>query len=275
MTLSREDVSAATERGDVDVLRAYVESLAEGEAVNEPVDVSTGETLLHVASAAGQEACVQALIDARCKLAVLDNDDQNALHYACNEGHLDTAKLLIGAGIGAEELNRLDKYQMSPLHLAVEGGHLELVRFLTGLPQADEKIRRGSVTFIAQRHEHNAIVDLLQRPREVYYDEHGERVPRSSSGSSILAPPVGGRTAAARRRSRAQSEDAGSTVSTSTIHSAARGHSQSGQPSQPVTPGAASAENSRAPSRVTTPRNVSVRRDSQGDAMCGKGCALM
>ncbi|KAG8465037.1 hypothetical protein KFE25_012400 [Diacronema lutheri] len=263
-----EEASAAAEGGDVVALAAYCEQA--GVDVNKPVDPATGETLLHVASAGGQEASVRALIQAGCKLAVLDNDDQNALHYACNEGHLAIARLLVQNGIGASELNRLDKYQMSPLHLAVEGGHLELVRFLTSLPHADEKIRRGSVTFIAQRHDHAAIVDLLSRPRETQYDEHGHRVDfrsRSESGSFSTTPSLaGGRTAAARRRSKAASED-GSMKSASTNATSSRIATAGGG----ISTGGATGEASRATSRSGTPRPAAatVRRADGGARFCG------
>lgn len=255
-----EEASAAAEAGDVATLAAYCAQ--DGIDVNEPVDPATGETLLHVAAAGGQEASVRTLIRAGCKLAVLDNDDQNALHYACNEGHLAIARLLMQNGIGGTELNRLDKYQMTPLHLAVEGGHLELVRFLTTLPQTSEKIRRGSVIFIAQRHEHTAIVELLSQPRETHFDEHGNRVdflpaPSDSGSFSTVASMPGGRTAAARRRSRAASEE-GSVKSSSAATMTGPGV------------GEASRATSRATSRAATPRPVgaTIRREEE-KGFCG------
>lgn len=267
---SAQEASAAAEAGDAAALAAYF--ARPGVEPSVPIDPSTGETLLHVSAAAGQAPCVKACIGAGCKLAVLDNDEQNAMHYAANEGHLEVAKLLVSEGLPAEELNRLDKYQMSPLHLAVEGGHLELVRFLTALPHADEKIRRGSVTFIAQRHEHADIVELLQRPRAVEYDEAGNLLrgglDTASEGQPSRGPsradsmvgsegrPPGGRTAAARRRSKAQSEDGGSVYSVSTAATNTRtGATHS------------AGDASAAPSRATTPR-------APPPSGCCKGCAV-
>jgi ankyrin repeat protein len=202
---------AAAESGDIEALAAFCAQ--PGVDVNAPIDPATGETLLHVAAAAGQVASIKALIRAGGTLDVLDNDEQNALHYASNEGHVAVARLFVQNGIGSAEINRLDKYRMSPLHLAVEGGHLEMVRFLTHLPQADEKIRRGSVTFIAERHDYAAIVELLSRPRETVYDERGNRI-LEHGGESVnsFSSQSGGRTAAARRRSRVGTSEDGSDV---------------------------------------------------------------
>ncbi|KAJ1630978.1 ankyrin repeat-containing domain protein [Pavlovales sp. CCMP2436] len=269
-----DEASAAAEAGDVAALASYC---AQRDIdVDKPVDPATGETLLHVASAAGQDASVKMLIDAGCKLAVLDNDDQNALHYACNEGAVNVARLLVANGIGGAEINRLDKYQMSPLHLAVEGGHLDMVKFLTALPQVDEKIRRGSVSFIAARHEHTAIAELLARGRETLYDEHGNFIgftPSDSAGSlrgSISSSVSGGRTAAARRRSRlsANEEDGGSVKSSSTMATSTRAAPNTSER------GAYSAHGASAlGSRSTTPQptvSTTVRRDKK---LCG-GCAI-
>lgn len=258
MPRTAEEAVAAAEAGDAPTLAAYCAQPCVD--VNQPVDQSTGETLLHVAAASGHEASVRALIDAGCALAVLDHDDQNALHYACNEGHVALARLLVQHGIGAAELNRLDKYQMSPLHLAVEGGHLELVRFLTALPQHSEKIRRGSVSYIAQRHEYKEIVELLSRPREAHFDESANQVEaysRSESDSYSPLPSVaGGRTAAARRRSRAASED-GSVKSSSTAAATASAAGAT-----------AGGDVSRATSRAATPRPT-IRRAGGPTRSCG------
>lgn len=180
MAPSEEQGAAAAKSGDRKTLTAYIES---GSNINAPVDMSTGETMLHIACGAGQLQSVQLLVEAGAKLTVLDNDCQNVLHYAANEGHVSVVRYLVEQGISAKELNRLDNFQMSPLHLAVEGGHTDLVRFLTALPQMDEKIRRGSITFIAQRHEYDSIVELLTGERETVLDERGKPV-EGDSGSA-------------------------------------------------------------------------------------------
>ena len=119
--------------------QAVVEYLVgEGAAVN-----------LHLASYLGDTAQARSLIDAGAGVNAQDPDGRAPLHYAAAHGHLEVAKLLIGASagldsrIGRDEQNRYDPGE-TPLHCAVAGGHAEMVALLIDAgADTDGKNRRG------------------------------------------------------------------------------------------------------------------------------------
>ena len=59
-----------------------------------------------------------------------ENKEWNAhtpLHYACAQGEVESAKLLIDSGVN---LNSITNYQRTPLHLAAENNHVDVIRLL-------------------------------------------------------------------------------------------------------------------------------------------------
>lgn len=58
-----------------------------------------------------------------------DFEGNSPLHLACQKGHLETAKLLLGHG--ADVVDGEKHWELhSPLHLAAANGHLTLVELL-------------------------------------------------------------------------------------------------------------------------------------------------
>jgi len=51
----------------------------------------------------------------------------SALHYACINGHCETAQILMRAGVSWDGRNKVDK---TPLHFAAQYGHLDVVKTL-------------------------------------------------------------------------------------------------------------------------------------------------
>ena len=155
-----EAVETAANEGNVAELRR----LRVGEAGGEPVDAtnSNGQTALHWAAVRG---CVQILellhdfgasfavkdnkgytcahvasqygqteflyyMKMKCKTdvcEVLDNDLRSTLHWACYQGHGDTAKLLLYLG---SDLRHADREKCTPLHWAAARGHVRCVELL-------------------------------------------------------------------------------------------------------------------------------------------------
>jgi ankyrin repeat protein len=67
---------------------------------------SNGDSLLHIASAAGDLRTVELLVSAGVDIDLLGDMDNTALHYAKSKGHEDVAKFLIGHGANTTLENR-------------------------------------------------------------------------------------------------------------------------------------------------------------------------
>ena len=85
------------ERGYVEDVHRILGTAAGTLAVNAPLE--EGETLLHVASDAGSEAIVSALLGAGATVDVQEGMiGRTPLHYALAQGHWAVASLLLNAG---------------------------------------------------------------------------------------------------------------------------------------------------------------------------------
>lgn len=58
-----------------------------------------------------------------------DQDGWTPLHYACDRGHVEVAKLLLEEGAN---VNARDEARRTPLHLAALSGRVEVVQLLLG-----------------------------------------------------------------------------------------------------------------------------------------------
>lgn len=59
---------------------------------------SNGDSLLHIASAAGDLQTVELLVNAGVDINLLGDMDNTALHYAKSRGHEEVARFLVGHG---------------------------------------------------------------------------------------------------------------------------------------------------------------------------------
>ena len=67
-----------------------------------------------------------------------------ALHWACQEGHLECVKALLGAGA---DINKQGNYGQTPLMLAALNGQIEVVR---------ELLKRGAKKELKNKYGHTA-----------------------------------------------------------------------------------------------------------------------
>jgi ankyrin repeat protein len=72
-------------------------------------------TVLMAAAQAGRMETVQFLLTKGAKINALSSNKENALHFVCNNGNLEMAKMLLAAKIN---VNQSDEDRITPLHLA-------------------------------------------------------------------------------------------------------------------------------------------------------------
>lgn len=85
-----------------------------------------GHSPLHVACTQGHTDTARMFIDAGVDPNMRDEWGNTPLHLACRQGHADTAHLLIEAGADIDAR----KWGNTPLHFACSNGHTDLVRLL-------------------------------------------------------------------------------------------------------------------------------------------------
>lgn len=96
---------------------------------NVNVPTANGETVLHIASRAGDIEIVRYLLGIPgIDLNVQNKNGSSPLHFACENGHIGTVQSLL------ENLftyvNARDAWRQTPLHLACKEGNLDIVRLL-------------------------------------------------------------------------------------------------------------------------------------------------
>lgn len=101
--------------------------------INHPlVKRGGGKTLLHYAAKGGCEKITDALIGKWADVNVKDLYGNTPLHYAAEEGHVNTLRVLlekeVEVGVDVDVKNRT--YEYTPLHLAAQNGHLDIVNAL-------------------------------------------------------------------------------------------------------------------------------------------------
>jgi len=91
--------------------RYYYLTNYEGDDPSAPINPTTyvdsnGDSLLHIASSAGDLRTVELLINAGVDPDLLGDMDNTALHYAKSKGHEEVANFLIGHGASITIENR-------------------------------------------------------------------------------------------------------------------------------------------------------------------------
>jgi ankyrin repeat protein len=90
--------------------------------------VPPDDSALLDATKRGDVAAVRSLLGEGADPNVTQGAGLSALHMAAQEGNLEIAKLLLGAGAKVEAKTQIGEY--TPLHLASEGAHASIVRAL-------------------------------------------------------------------------------------------------------------------------------------------------
>lgn len=83
---------------------------------------------LSIAASLGEFQQVKDLLDTGASPAVPDYRGWFAIHWACQEGHLEIASLLIHSGADPNSLTVIE--EITPLIQAVGGGHTDVVKLL-------------------------------------------------------------------------------------------------------------------------------------------------
>jgi ankyrin repeat protein len=86
-----------------------------------------GSSPLHIAASMGQAANVQALVQARAPLEMIDLQGFIPLFSAIYHGNLETVQLLIDAG---SDVHHVSEHAMTAMHVCASRGHFHLVDYL-------------------------------------------------------------------------------------------------------------------------------------------------
>ncbi len=92
------------------------------------VQLGKGPLLLRTAAGKGYQKAAQALIACGVKVNTANKEGKTPLHYACSNGDLKMAELLIDEGADIEA--RATSMEASPLHDAICSGRQEVVQLL-------------------------------------------------------------------------------------------------------------------------------------------------
>ena len=112
------------------------------------------------ASKTGCTDDVRALVANKRALLQTDFVGNSALHLAVLAGHLDTAKVLLDAGLAGDVVNHVGR---TPLHHAADNGHVNIVDLLVKYDadvQAQDMLQMTPLHWAAERG-HARVVELL------------------------------------------------------------------------------------------------------------------
>ena len=90
--------------------------------------VSSNDQELLNATKQGDVAAVRSLLEEGADPNAAQGDGLTALHVAAQEGNVEIAEILVGAGARVAAVTRIGSF--TPLHLAVEGGHIAVAQAL-------------------------------------------------------------------------------------------------------------------------------------------------
>ncbi len=100
-------------------------------------NIELGETPLHTAAAAGNEAALKLLIEKGAVIDATNDYLRTPLHYAAIMGHYEVVKALCAAKAG---IHALDARGTTPLHDAAAAGHRRIYDYLIQLGASDSTL---------------------------------------------------------------------------------------------------------------------------------------
>ena len=122
--------------GDLDGVK---EALAE-EVPVDFTDPELGNSALHNASANGQTAIIELLLEAGADINLANKSKNSALHWACLTGQLETVKLLCQerAGQAKADTNLKNNFGRVPMEEALQSGRADIAEFLAPLTKLED-----------------------------------------------------------------------------------------------------------------------------------------
>ena len=104
-----------------------IKFLLEEESASVDTVDDRGNSALHLACANGSIGSAKVLIENHCNINLVNKKGESALHWACSNGQLDCAKLLIE---NHSNINLVNEEGESALHMACSNGHLDCAKLL-------------------------------------------------------------------------------------------------------------------------------------------------
>ncbi|XP_056016917.1 ankyrin repeat domain-containing protein 50-like [Ostrea edulis] len=174
-TSSKNPLLIASYFGHYDIVEILL-----GNGANVNVQDDVGDTPLITASRKGWSGIVKILLKFGADVTLCnEEDDENALHYACFRGHTDVVKILLDHGM---DIDDYDEYTNTPLQKALEGEHLMTALFLldhganVNIVACDT-----SALYLACDIGFKEVVDIL-------LEANAEVNPKNPDGSSAYSP---------------------------------------------------------------------------------------
>lgn len=149
-----------------------------------------GITPLHLASQAGQDQIVKALLLYGASPTSQTRFGETPLHVAAAEGRLRVLKRLMKSLSSPSDINKKDKMGWTVTHRAVTSGNEDLQRFLVSLPDVDlqkpDRHGRTPIAFAASLASLNTLqIFLRAQPDDIdFMDEFGNTLLHLAAGGN-------------------------------------------------------------------------------------------
>ncbi|XP_028043180.1 putative ankyrin repeat protein RF_0381 isoform X3 [Bombyx mandarina] len=178
-TTSEDETWSSMYKWYAAILESTGAAIASASKVTNGIDQQDAfmRTALHYASEQGHIDTAKLLIEAGCKIDVTASDGLTPLHVAVVKNHIEIVRLLIAAG---SNVNYKTHEKMTPLHFASSRGFLDIVKLLVSngaLLEARDTAERTALYLAAGRGHCDVVKYLIHSGANVNGEEiHGANV---------------------------------------------------------------------------------------------------
>ncbi|XP_028043178.1 ankyrin-3 isoform X1 [Bombyx mandarina] len=175
-TTSEDETWSSMYKWYAAILESTGAAIASASKVTNGIDQQDAfmRTALHYASEQGHIDTAKLLIEAGCKIDVTASDGLTPLHVAVVKNHIEIVRLLIAAG---SNVNYKTHEKMTPLHFASSRGFLDIVKLLVSngaLLEARDTAERTALYLAAGRGHCDVVKYLIHSGANVNGEEiHG------------------------------------------------------------------------------------------------------